>query len=227
MKYIDIFELSRAKIEEEGRLSIEDLPDLKEMLKSEKPKADVYWKATGTGQRRRLASALLTVEAKLTTDCARCGNPLEIEINKEVPFLFTKTENEANRLPIEDDGDDEVVVGSTKFDVAHWVEEELILSLDLFPSHEDCEPDPGSLQSRDEEEIPERVNPFAGLADAIVDLVSTGATLKANNMVEIKTIAPISSRLIVNQAAMKLKREELMPIMDAMRSVAEERRRKE
>ena len=56
MKYIDIFELSRAKIEEEGRLSIEDLPDLKEMLKSEKPKADVYWKATGTGQRRRLAS---------------------------------------------------------------------------------------------------------------------------------------------------------------------------
>lgn len=165
MKYIDIFELSRAKIEEEGRLSIEDLPDLKEMLKSEKPKADVYWKATGTGQRRRLASALLTVEAKLTTDCARCGNPLEIEINKEVPFLFTKTEDEANRLPIEDDGDDEVVVGSTKFDVAHWVEEELILSLDLFPSHEDCEPDPGSLQSRDEEEIPERVNPFAGLAD--------------------------------------------------------------
>lgn len=165
MKYIDIFELSRAKIEEEGRLSIEDLPDLKEMLESEKPKADVYWKATGTGQRRRLASALLTVEAKLTTDCARCGNPLEIEINKEVPFLFTKTEDEANRLPIEDDGDDEVVVGSTKFDVAHWVEEELILSLDLFPSHEDCEPDPGSLQSRDEEEIPERVNPFAGLAD--------------------------------------------------------------
>ena len=69
--------------------------------------------------------------------------------------------------------------------------------------------------------------PIAGLADAIVDLVSTGATLKANNMVEIKTIAPISSRLIVNQAAMKLKREELMPIMDAMRSVVEERRRKE
>ena len=71
--------------------------------------------------------------------------------------------------------------------------------------------------------------PIAGLADAIVDLVSTGATLKANNMVEIKTIAPISSRLIVNQAAMKLKREELMPIMVTltMLSVVEERRWKE
>ena len=162
MKYIDIFELSRAKAEEKGHLTIDDLPDLKEMLKSETPKADIHWKATGTGLRRRLASALLTIDAKLTTDCARCGKSLEIEIVKEVPFLFTKTEDEANRLPIEED---EIVVGSTKFDVAHWVEEELILSLDLFPAHEDCEPDPESLQSQDEDEIPERVNPFAGLAD--------------------------------------------------------------
>lgn len=63
--------------------------------------------------------------------------------------------------------------------------------------------------------------PIAGLADAIVDLVSSGATLKANNMVELKTVAPISSRLIVNQAAMKLKRAELMPIINAMRETAE------
>lgn len=70
--------------------------------------------------------------------------------------------------------------------------------------------------------------PIAGLADAIVDLVSTGATLKANNMVEIETVAPISSRLIVNQGAMKLKRTDLMPIITAMRETAlkkaEERR---
>ncbi len=63
--------------------------------------------------------------------------------------------------------------------------------------------------------------PIAGLADAIVDLVSTGATLKANNMREIQTVAPISSRLIVNQGAMKLKRAELMPIITAMRETAE------
>ena len=55
--------------------------------------------------------------------------------------------------------------------------------------------------------------PIAGLADAIVDLVSTGATLRANNMREVTTIAPISSRLIVNQTAMKLKRAELEPII--------------
>ena len=45
MKYIDIFELSRAKTEEKGHLTIDDLPDLKEMLKSETPKADIHWKA--------------------------------------------------------------------------------------------------------------------------------------------------------------------------------------
>jgi ATP phosphoribosyltransferase len=58
--------------------------------------------------------------------------------------------------------------------------------------------------------------PLAGLADAIVDLVSTGGTLKANNLVAIEHIVDISARLIVNQAALKLKREKLAPIMDAI-----------
>ena len=57
--------------------------------------------------------------------------------------------------------------------------------------------------------------PLAGLADAIVDLVSTGGTLKANKLVAVEDIMPISSRLVVNQAALKLKRETLAPILDA------------
>lgn len=61
--------------------------------------------------------------------------------------------------------------------------------------------------------------PIAGLADAIVDLVSTGSTLKANNLVAVEHIQDISSRLIVNQAALKLKREQLVPIMDAISKV--------
>ena len=56
--------------------------------------------------------------------------------------------------------------------------------------------------------------PLAGLADVIVDLVSSGGTLKANDLVEVEEIAPISSRLIVNQSSMKLKREALMPIVE-------------
>ena len=57
--------------------------------------------------------------------------------------------------------------------------------------------------------------PLTGLADAIVDLVSTGGTLKANNLVEIERIMEISARLVVNQAALKLKRDQIRPIIDA------------
>lgn len=57
--------------------------------------------------------------------------------------------------------------------------------------------------------------PLVGLSDAIVDMVSTGGTLRANNLVEVEHIMDISSRLVVNQAALKLKRERLQPILDA------------
>ena len=57
--------------------------------------------------------------------------------------------------------------------------------------------------------------PLTGLADAIVDLVSTGSTLKANNLVEVERIMDISSRLVVNPAALKLKREPLRALIDA------------
>jgi ATP phosphoribosyltransferase len=57
--------------------------------------------------------------------------------------------------------------------------------------------------------------PLVGLSDAIVDVVSTGGTLRANNLVEVEKIMDISSRLVVNQAALKLKRERLQPILDA------------
>jgi len=59
------------------------------------------------------------------------------------------------------------------------------------------------------------LGPLVGLSDAIVDLVSTGSTLRANNLVEVEHIMDISSRLVVNQAALKLKRERLQPILDA------------
>ncbi|WP_396267098.1 ATP phosphoribosyltransferase [Ideonella sp.] len=60
--------------------------------------------------------------------------------------------------------------------------------------------------------------PLTGLADAIVDLVSTGSTLKANHLVEVEHFMDISSRLVVNQAALKLKREQLKPLIDAFAS---------
>jgi ATP phosphoribosyltransferase len=57
--------------------------------------------------------------------------------------------------------------------------------------------------------------PLVGLADAIVDLVSTGKTLKANGLVAVEEIMPVTARLIVNQAALKTKRALLQPLIDA------------
>ncbi|MFN9490909.1 MAG: ATP phosphoribosyltransferase [Betaproteobacteria bacterium] len=63
--------------------------------------------------------------------------------------------------------------------------------------------------------------PLVGLADAIVDLVSTGGTLKANGLVAVEEVGEISSRLVVNQAALKVKRAEIQPLIDTFaRAVA-------
>ncbi|MSQ72046.1 MAG: ATP phosphoribosyltransferase [Betaproteobacteria bacterium] len=57
--------------------------------------------------------------------------------------------------------------------------------------------------------------PLVGLADAIVDLVSTGNTLRANRLRPVEEIFPVSARLIINQAALKLRRTDIQPLVDA------------
>lgn len=62
--------------------------------------------------------------------------------------------------------------------------------------------------------------PLVGLADVIVDLVSTGNTLRANDLVAVEDIMPITSRLVVNPGALKLKRAVMQPLIDALASAA-------
>jgi len=63
--------------------------------------------------------------------------------------------------------------------------------------------------------------PLVGLSDVIVDLVSTGSTLKANHLKPVEEIMQISSRLIINQASLKLKRETIQPIINAFSKAIE------
>jgi len=69
--------------------------------------------------------------------------------------------------------------------------------------------------------------PLMGLADVIVDLVASGNTLKANDLVAVEEIMPISARLIVNPAALKLKRDVMQPLLDAMIGAVAARRREQ
>ena len=63
--------------------------------------------------------------------------------------------------------------------------------------------------------------PHAGLCDRIIDLVDTGGTLMANNLVETETIAHISARLVANKVSYKLKRDQLMPLIDRLKDAFE------
>jgi ATP phosphoribosyltransferase len=58
--------------------------------------------------------------------------------------------------------------------------------------------------------------PLVGLADAIVDLVSSGNTLKANGLTAVEEVASVSARLIVNQASLKLKRDAVQPLVESL-----------
>lgn len=63
--------------------------------------------------------------------------------------------------------------------------------------------------------------PALGLAERIVDLVSTGATLKANGLVEVERIADVTSRLVVNRTALKTRSQELTGWIDTFRTLTD------
>ncbi|RME37584.1 MAG: ATP phosphoribosyltransferase [Deltaproteobacteria bacterium] len=64
--------------------------------------------------------------------------------------------------------------------------------------------------------------PLVGLSERIVDLVSTGGTLKANNLVEVETIAEVTSRLIVNRASLKTKHQRISRIISELEQVVDD-----
>lgn len=64
---------------------------------------------------------------------------------------------------------------------------------------------------------------LTGLSDAVIDLVQTGSTLKANHLEELDVLFESSARLIVNRAALKLRRERLRPLIEKLREIVAER----
>lgn len=135
---IDVFRLSQDRQCASGVLNVAELPRLA-AAPGEFRSGHLAWRATGTEGRRGLAGALLQVKGELHGTCCRCGARLTLPVRLETSFLFAKSEAEADAIPLAEDGDDEIAVGSTRFDAAAWVEEEVLLALPLFPMHDDCE----------------------------------------------------------------------------------------
>lgn len=161
-QYVDIFDLARREQALEGEVPVKDLPELLAFTATDR--GMLKFAAQGVGDRRGLPAAALSMEGDLDLFCARCNKPVPVHIDSEAVFRFAASEAEANALPIEEDEEGEdVAVGSKKFDLEKWVEEEAILSLPRMVFHDDCEEGAG-WEDEPEGAVFERPNPFAALA---------------------------------------------------------------
>lgn len=160
-QYTDIFELARRETTLEGEIPVKNLPQLLAFTATDA--GTIRFTVTGMGERRGLPAAELVMEGDVELFCARCNQPVPVEIGSEAVFRFAASEEAANALPIEDDEEDEdVAVGSRHFGIEAWVEEEAILSLPRMVFHDDCEE--GGGWKDEPEEVVEKPNPFAALA---------------------------------------------------------------
>lgn len=165
MQTIDIFEFARRRQTLSGTIYVADMPQLSAFLAD--TTGEIRWFAEGLGERRGRPAARLEIEGEVAMPCAFCNGPVPTEVYSDAVFLFVKTEAEADAIPVdEDEEDEEVTVGSNRFSIAAWVEEEAILSLPATTSHDEgCEGTEVFEEKRAAEEAAEeRPNPFAALA---------------------------------------------------------------
>lgn len=159
---VDIFELARRGETVEGEVPVRDLPELCAFTAT--GEGVLRFAAVGVGERRGLPAAELSMEGEVELACARCMKPVRVEIESSAVFRFVRDEAEANALPIDEDEEDEdVAVGSRRFDLAKWVEEEAILTLPRMVVHDVCE-EKREWSDDEETEAEKRPNPFAALA---------------------------------------------------------------
>lgn len=165
---VDIFSIASNRQKINTKVAVSEMPELESLIINSEESHPFEVEIEGIEGVRGLPAALLTVKGKLQMRCIRCMKPLGVEIDREVPFLFVRSEAEANRIPVEEDDEWEVVVGSEHLNVAEWVQEEVILSLPSFPRHDDCEAPQSSVLNDDfEEEELEKPKPFANLRDLL------------------------------------------------------------
>lgn len=160
--YSDVYELSRLRATVEGRVRLSDMKRLTDLiLPSEQ---SIAFTIEGIVGDKGWPGAVMTVKGEVPLECSRCNKSMTFELEREVTFRFVRNEEEADSLPIEEDDDTEVIVGSNKLNLMDWIEEEVILSLPIVPMHEEQCVEPVHIHLDDEHEVP-RENPFAKLKE--------------------------------------------------------------
>ena len=145
---VDTDWLSASRSTVEAEIAVSDMPELVRCLADDK---GVFSAALmGTKGAKGYPGAILSVKGFVNMSCVRCGKPVIVEIDREVPFLFVPSERHANAMPIEDDEGYEIVPGSKEFDLTGLVQEEVILSLPAYPRHAHCQSEPSEPGSKEE-----------------------------------------------------------------------------
>jgi len=169
---VDTHDFTRLGESTRGRLTPDALPRLSSMLVSQDGELD--WQLEGRsdlradGSRESLMDLRFT--ARLTVQCARCLEPLEIAIADQHTYRLVGSEMQAEREDVDDEEHD-LLVSSRRFDLAGLIEDEAIMALPSAPHHPDCHaPLAGdaklarSTQEGEGSASPEKSSPFASLA---------------------------------------------------------------
>lgn len=160
---INIFDVAKNKTRLEGMVKVAQFEELLGLLANDE--GQVSYQIEGKGDILGLPAVKLSLEAQVFTTCARCLKPVSVTFESERTFVFTKTEAQANQMPIDEDEENmEVAVGSERMGLLAWMQEELILSLPPFVTHEFCQTEEIKTTQKEEPSV-KKENPFAVLKD--------------------------------------------------------------
>lgn len=165
--YTDVYELSRLGQTLAGNVKLSDMKRLTDVLVSDD--GFIQYKITGIVGDKGWPGAIMELKGVLWLECNRCFKPMSFDLEREVVFRFVKDEEEADSIPIEEDDDTEVVVGSQKLNLLNWIEEEVLLSVPLIPMHEgECSTVLAEQNQAEDQAVEAAVkqnNPFAKLKE--------------------------------------------------------------
>ena len=131
----DVWDLARRCSIVQGEVAAADLPRLAEQLAD--AAGALRFRLTGLTDDLGRPAGRLELDGAVRVICDRCGEALEVPIAERAQFYFVATEEELDRLPI-DDAPAEPLLGSPRFDLAALVEEQAILALPISPRHVEC-----------------------------------------------------------------------------------------
>lgn len=147
LEAFDIFEVCRRKDGISGAVPVAELEGLDTTLAD--GRGEVEYELAGLGEIRGIPAFSLVWKADVAAVCGRCEKAVEVHLEGDKTFLCTKSEEEADAMPIDEDEEGEdVIVGSKKFDLAALLAEEILLEMPDHPKHDDCRPD---FEWKDEE----------------------------------------------------------------------------